>query len=67
MNFSSGPRGEFVYQLFSLLIAFILVHGLYVALIRPGATTAPAGGDGSACCGVSSGEGGGRPAADTLM
>ena len=26
---------EFVYQLFSLLIAFILVHALYVTLIRP--------------------------------
>ncbi len=26
---------EFVYQIFSLLIAFILVHALYVTLIRP--------------------------------
>jgi hypothetical protein len=26
---------EFVYQLFSLLIAFILVHALYVSIIRP--------------------------------
>lgn len=28
---------EFIYQLFSLLLAVILVHGLYVALIRPNA------------------------------
>ena len=27
--------GEFVYQVFSLMIAFILVHALYVTLIRP--------------------------------
>jgi hypothetical protein len=26
---------EFIYQLFALLIAFILVHALYVTLIRP--------------------------------
>ena len=26
---------EFVYQVFSLLIAFILVHAIYVTLIRP--------------------------------
>jgi biopolymer transport protein ExbB/TolQ len=26
---------EFVYQVFSLLIAFILVHGIYVTVIRP--------------------------------
>ena len=26
---------ELVYQVFSLLIAFILVHALYVSLIRP--------------------------------
>ncbi len=29
--------GEFVFQVFSLLIAFILVHALYVTLIRPSA------------------------------
>ncbi|GAA0351637.1 hypothetical protein GCM10009092_15050 [Bowmanella denitrificans] len=29
-----APR-EFIYQLFSLLMAIILVHGLYVSLIRP--------------------------------
>jgi len=28
---------EFVYQLFALLIAFILVHAVYVSVIRPGA------------------------------
>jgi len=28
---------EFVYQLFALLISFIVVHAVYVALIRPGA------------------------------
>ena len=28
---------EFVFQLFSLLIAVLLVHGLYVSLIRPNA------------------------------
>ena len=26
---------EFVYQVFSLLIAFIIVHALYVTVIRP--------------------------------
>jgi biopolymer transport protein ExbB/TolQ len=31
---------EFVYQVFSLLIAFILVHALYVTLIRPQAEAA---------------------------
>ncbi|HEY5789189.1 MAG TPA: MotA/TolQ/ExbB proton channel family protein [Gammaproteobacteria bacterium] len=31
----SRPRSEFVYQVFALLIAFILVHALYVALVRP--------------------------------
>jgi biopolymer transport protein ExbB/TolQ len=30
-------RNEFVYQVFALLIAFILVHALYVTLIRPNA------------------------------
>lgn len=30
---------ELVYQVFSLLIAFILVHGVYVTLIRPQADT----------------------------
>jgi hypothetical protein len=28
---------EFIYQLFSLIIVIILVHALYVAIIRPGA------------------------------
>ncbi|MGD2073823.1 MAG: MotA/TolQ/ExbB proton channel family protein [Gammaproteobacteria bacterium] len=34
---TSGQRfpNEFVYQVFSLLIAFIVVHALYVTLIRP--------------------------------
>jgi len=32
-------RNEFVYQVFALLIAFILVHTLYVTLIRPNAQT----------------------------
>ncbi len=33
------PRfsNEFIYQIFALLIAFIVVHALYVALIRPNA------------------------------
>ncbi len=31
---------EFVYQVFSLLIAVILVHGVYVTIVRPRATTA---------------------------
>lgn len=30
---------EFVYQVFSLLIAFIIVHAIYVAVIRPNADT----------------------------
>ncbi|MCP3866668.1 MAG: MotA/TolQ/ExbB proton channel family protein [Gammaproteobacteria bacterium] len=30
-------RNEFVYQVFALLIAFIVVHALYVTLIRPNA------------------------------
>ena len=30
---------EFVFQVFSLLIAFILVHALYVTLVRPQAET----------------------------
>lgn len=30
---------EFIYQLFALLIAFIMVHAVYVALIRPNAET----------------------------
>ena len=29
---------EFVYQLFALMIAFIIVHALYVTLVRPQAT-----------------------------
>ncbi len=37
MSISSAPRGEFVFQVFSLLIAFILVHGIYVSIIRPNA------------------------------
>jgi len=28
---------EFIYQLFALLIAFIIVHAVYVAVIRPNA------------------------------
>jgi len=32
-----GLRGEFVYQVFSLLVAFILVHAVYVSVIRPNA------------------------------
>jgi biopolymer transport protein ExbB/TolQ len=32
-----GLRSEFVYQVFALLISFIVVHALYVALIRPAA------------------------------
>ena len=30
-------NNEFLYQIFALLIAIILVHGLYVGLIRPAA------------------------------
>jgi biopolymer transport protein ExbB/TolQ len=37
MTRNRGIRSEFVYQVFALLIAFIVVHALYVALIRPGA------------------------------
>ena len=33
----SGLRSEFVYQVFSLLVAFILVHAIYVSVIRPNA------------------------------
>jgi biopolymer transport protein ExbB/TolQ len=29
---------EFVYQIFSLLVAFILVHAIYVTVVRPAAT-----------------------------
>jgi len=32
-----GLRSEFVYQVFSLLVAFILVHAIYVSVIRPNA------------------------------
>ncbi len=31
-------RNEFVYQVFALLIAFIVVHAVYVSLVRPAAT-----------------------------
>ncbi len=31
-------RNEFVYQVFALLIAFIVVHAVYVSLIRPAAS-----------------------------
>jgi len=30
-------NGEFLYQLFALIVAFIIVHGTYVAIIRPNA------------------------------
>ena len=30
---------EFVYQIFALLISFIIVHAVYVTLVRPAATT----------------------------
>ena len=29
---------EFVYQLFVLIIAIIVVHGFYVSIVRPNAT-----------------------------
>ena len=32
-----GMSSEFIYQLFALLIAVIIVHGVYVGLIRPSA------------------------------
>ena len=28
---------EFIYQLFSLIVAVILVHGIYVSVVRPNA------------------------------
>jgi len=31
------PPGDFVYQVASLVLAFILVHGVYVTLVRPSA------------------------------
>ncbi len=31
-------RNEFLYQVFALLIAFIVVHAVYISLIRPAAT-----------------------------
>lgn len=36
-NQAIKKNNEFVFQVFSLLIAFILVHAIYVALIRPNA------------------------------
>jgi len=36
---NKGFRTEFVFQVFALLIAFILVHAVYVAVIRPNADT----------------------------
>jgi hypothetical protein len=32
-----GFQIEFIYSLFSLLITFIIVHAIYVAVIRPNA------------------------------
>ena len=29
---------EFIFQLFSLIIAIIIIHGIYVSIIRPNAT-----------------------------
>ncbi len=37
MTRNSVMRNELIYQVFALLIAFILVHAVYVALIRPNA------------------------------
>ena len=31
---------EFIYQLFSLIIAIILVHAIYVSIVRPNAALA---------------------------
>lgn len=33
----SRLSGEFIYQLFALLVAIIIVHGIYVTLVRPNA------------------------------
>lgn len=35
MNKTGRLSGEFVYQLFALLIAIIIVHAIYVTLVRP--------------------------------
>lgn len=35
MNHSNRLPTELIYQLFSLLIAFIIVHSLYISIIRP--------------------------------
>ena len=37
MNFQRNFPYEFFYQVFSLLVSFILVHGIYVTVIRPAA------------------------------
>ena len=37
MTRNTGTRNELIYQVFALLIAFILVHAIYVAVIRPNA------------------------------
>jgi hypothetical protein len=37
MTRNRGLRSEFIYQVFALLISFIVVHALSVALIRPAA------------------------------
>ena len=37
MSIHTAPRNEFLFQLIALLGAFVLVHALYVAVIRPGA------------------------------
>ena len=29
---------EFIFQLFSLFVAIILIHGIYVSIVRPNAT-----------------------------
>ena len=39
MNMKKNFPVELVYQVFSLLIAFILVHALYVTVIRPQASS----------------------------
>ncbi len=37
MAINRGLRSEFVYQVFALLVSFILVHAVYVTTIRPNA------------------------------
>jgi len=37
MPMHPGPRNEFLIQLIALLVSFILIHALYVTLIRPSA------------------------------